>query len=407
MNPTYLVTAKKLVTVSPLGTVRDGAMRVRNGKITAIGSAVELAEQYPNDPLLDYQDSVITPSLVDCHTHLLEFAPTMLFPVTPETHFLAGRAILFNALQSGITALGEQVCGHPHCDFAVEDYRHAVADLPLDITFATTSISIGFPELAHYSAITRSKAILKSDLVHPQLITEIAMASEFPGENIFINATPANFTRDKVPRAGEIIYSLEEMQRITSIYHKLGKRIGAHVAGEEGIRRALESGIDVLHHAHGITEDLVEDAVKRRVAVVATPLGGTHLPPNSPQEIVGLAEKGIRVSISTDAYLPPYPGVPWLPYTDQSPRGPEELMRVAHPAMALLQSRQLDENEILAMLTAHPAEILGKGDRFGKLEPGMDANFLVADGVPGLDITDASQIQAVFFKGRKMIQRTL
>ena len=41
-----------------------------------------------------------------------------------------------------------------------------------------------------------------------------------------------------------------------------------------------------------------------------------------------------------------------------------------------------DENEILAMLTAHPAEILGKGDCFGRLEWGLVANFLVAEGIP-------------------------
>ncbi|MFS0574057.1 amidohydrolase family protein [Sporosarcina sp. 179-K 3D1 HS] len=405
MNQTYLVKGKKFVTVTPIGTVKDGAMRIKDGKITEIGPAVKLTEQFPTDRILDYGECVITPSLVDCHTHLLEFAPTMLYPVTPETHFHAGRAILFKALRSGITALGEQICGHPLCDFSVADYRNAVSDIPMDISFATTSISIGFPELAHYSAITQTNAIRKSDLIDPQLIQRIATESDFPGENIFINATPANFIQEVVPRAGEIIYTLEELKLITSIYHKVGKRIGAHVAGEEGIRKALRAGIDVLHHAHGITEELLEQAVKQKVRIVATPLGGTHLPPNSPHEIMRFIEKGMRVSISTDAYLPPYPGVPWLPYNNQTPRGPEELMRIAHPAMVLLQFRQMDENEILALLTSHPAEILGKGDRFGKLAPGMDANFLVAEGIPGLDITDPRQIKAVFMKGQKVIQR--
>ena len=58
------------------------------------------------------------------------------------------------------------------------------------------------------------------------------------------------------------------------------------------------------------------------------------------------------------------------------------------------------------MLTAHPAEILGKGDCFGRLERGMDANFLVAEGVPGLEITEIEKIRQVFFRGEKVIDRT-
>lgn len=405
MSSSFLVKGKKLVTVSSLGTLEGGAMRILEGEITDIGPSAQLERKYSGDPVLDYSNSVITPSLVDCHTHLLEFAPSMLYPVTAQTHFLAAKTILFQTLCSGITALGEQLCGHPFCNFSITDYRKAVAEFPMNISFAATSISIGLPELSHYSAITGSTPIQKKDLIDPQLLQKIAAESEFPGENIFINATPANFTPEKVPRAGEVIYSLEELMHITSMYHKLGKQIGAHVAGEEGIRNALRAGIDVLHHAHGITEDLMVEARRKGIRIVATPLGGTHLTPNSPQEIVRLVEAGVRVSISTDAYLPPYPNMPWLPYKDLLPRGPEELMRIANPSMTLLKSKGMDENEILALLTSHPAEILGKNDKFGKLYPGMDANFLVAEGIPGLEIEDPGQIKAVFFQGNRVIQR--
>ena len=143
----YMIRGKKIVTVSHLGTLDNGAMVIENGKIAAIGSWCNVKKQFPDMDVMDCSSYVITPSLVDCHTHLLEFAPTSLYPVTPETHFLAAKAILFHALSSGITALGEQICGHPLCDFSKEDYQKAVLDLPLDVSFATTSISIGFEKL--------------------------------------------------------------------------------------------------------------------------------------------------------------------------------------------------------------------------------------------------------------------
>ena len=220
--------------------------------------------------------------------------------------------------------------------------------MPLDVSFATTSISIGFEKLAHYTAITQSQAIEKEELVNPNLVQLIAQASDYPGENIFINATPANFTADEVPRAGEIIYTLEELKQIVEIYHQFGKKIGAHVAGEVALQMALEAGIDVLHHAHGMTDQLIEKAAEQRVEIVATPMGGTHLRPNSPEEILKLVNNNIAVSISTDAYLPPYQGTSWLPFQDQTLKGPDVLMLIANPAMQLLKKHDYDENEILA-----------------------------------------------------------
>ena len=401
----YMIRSKKLVTVSQLGTLEDGAMVIENGKIAEIGIWESLKEKFPGLDVIDCSNYVITPSLVDCHTHLLEFAPTSLYPVTPITHLLAGKAILLQALSAGITALGEQICGHPLCDFSKEDYQKAVTGIPIDVSFATTSISIGFENLAHYTSITQSSSVTQYDLSDPILVQMIALESDYPGENIFINATPANFTEKEVPRAGEIIYTLEELKKIVKIYHRIGKRIGAHVAGEEGIKLALESGIHVLHHAHGISDEQIDIAAKEGVMVVATPMGGTHLQPNSPEEILKFFQKNIPVSISTDSYLPPYPGTSWLPFQDQALKGPEVLMLIAQPAMQLLKKHHYDENKILALLTDNPAKLLGKDDTFGRLEVGLAANFLVSEGVPGLEITSIHQIKQVFYKGVKVIDR--
>ena len=401
----YMIHAKKIVTVSQTGTIEDGAIVIQSGKILDVGTWESLRKQYSTIQVMDYTNNVITPSLVDCHTHLLEFAPTSLYPVTAHTHFLVGKVILFHALSAGITALGEQICGHPLGDFSIENYRKAVHGIPLNVSFATTSISIGFEKIAHFTSITQSKAVHKKDLVDPFLVRQIAKESDFPGENIFINATPANFTINEVPKAGEIIYTAEEMLEVVDIYHQLGKKIGAHVAGNDGIEMALEAGVDVLHHAHGITDEQIERASNLGVRIVATPMGGTHLTPNSPKDILKLVKKSIPVSISTDAYLPPYPEVTWLPYQDQSLKGPDQLMLIANPSMQLLKENNYDENVILALLTNNPATILGKDHQFGRLEKGLDANFLVAEGIPGLEITEIEKIKKVYYQGNMVIDR--
>lgn len=405
MEERYLILGKKMVTVSDQGTIKDGCLVISHGKIEEVGPWKQVKKRFPTVKVIDCSEYVITPSLVDCHTHLLEFAPSSLHPVSQNTHLWAGKNVLFHALSSGITALGEQICGHPHCDFSINDYRKAVADLPLDISFAAASISIGFRELMHFSAVTQSQSIEKHLLADELLVRKIAKESSFPGENIFINATPANFTAELVPRAGEIMYSAQELKQVADIYHQLNKKLGAHVAGEEGIELAIHAGIDVLHHAHGITDEQIKKIVEQSMKIVATPMGGTHLPPNSPKEIMKFVEQNIAVSIATDAYLPPYPNVSWLPFHSNTLQGPDALMLIAQPAMKMMHEQQFDENDILALLTANPADILAKGNQFGRLKKGMDANFLVSTGIPGLEITKVEQIKKVFFQGKEVINR--
>ena len=405
MKDTYIIHAKKIVTVSEKGTIENGAMIVQDGKIAGIIERNFSKKLYPTIPVLDYTDYVITPSLVDCHTHLLEFAPNSLYPVTKETQLHAGRAILMKVLMAGITAIGEQVCGHPQSAFSIDDYRAACAGLPIDISFAATSISIGFEELAHFTSITQSRAVCKADLINAYIIHQMAKNSDYPGENLFLNATPANFTAEVVPRAGELIYTRKELQQIVRTFHHVKKQIGVHVAGEEGIDMALDTGVDVLHHAHGITKEQLEKASRLGVKVIATPLGGTHLKPNSPEDVVELMDDEIETSIATDAYLPPYPNVDWLPFEAGGLQGPDVLMKISNPSMKLLKEKGYNENDILALITANPAKVLGKGNRFGKLQRGMDANFIVAEGIPGLEMVEVEGIRKVFFRGKMVVER--
>jgi len=341
--------------------------------------------------------------LTVCHTHVLEYAPTSIYPVTKATHLMGAISLILKALSSGVTCLGEQICGHPDLDFAKNDYLEATKDLPIDIAFSVSSISIGLSNIAHFSGVTGSTAINAKMLLDDDVLDKTIEQSDYPGENIFINATPANLVDSLVPRAGEIIYTQVEINKIVNKFHEKGKKIGCHVAGEEAIDMAINAGFDVIHHGHGITEAQIQRTLDNNISVVATPLGGTHLKPNSPEEIVDLVKNGIIVAISTDGYLPPSTKAPWLTFTDNTLRGPESLMLLAHPAMTLLSESGWSENEILKLITLNPTIILIKDNYNGSLEIGKDANFLVSNGIPGLEITKSKDILQVFFRGEMVI----
>src|SRR5699024_135453 len=128
---------------------------------------------------------------------------------------------------------------------------------------AAANVYIGFDKLAHFTTVTRSEKVHLNNFSVPFLVKNISWQNDYLVENIFINPTQANFKKDEVPRAGEIHFTPEELKRIVSIYHESGKRIGVHVAGEEGIQMTLDAGVDVLHHAHGITKEQIKQAKRQ------------------------------------------------------------------------------------------------------------------------------------------------
>ena len=405
MNSEYIVKAKKIITVSKDKTIVNGAMVVRDDKIIDIGKAEDIILKYKELEIEDFGEYTISPSLIDCHTHLLEYAPSTVYPVTAETYDLGQKSLILKALRSGVTTFGEQICGSPMTLASIKDFKEIANGLPVKIIFSCNTITIGFKNLTNFTSVTRNEAVDKDKLIDNNTIENLINNSDYPGENIFINATPANLTEDIVPRAGEIVYTQEELNHIVKMFHDKSKRIGCHVAGKEAIKMALKAGFDVIHHGHEITDEEIKYASNSNILIVATPLGGTHLIPNSPDDIYKLISNNVLVAIATDAYLPPYQGVSWLDFKDTNPKGSPELMVISKPTMVKLIENGYDENEALALITLNAAKVLGTDKNTGSLEIGKDADFIVSDGVPGIDVTGEDKIERVYLKGKCLIKK--
>lgn len=81
------------------------------------------------------------------------------------------------------------------------------------------------------------------------------------------------------------------------------------------------------------------------------------------------------------------------------------LMLITQPSMKLLFENGFDENACLSLLTANPAKVLSIKNSVGKFDIGMSANFLVADGVPRIEITNPNKVSSIFINGNKLIPR--
>jgi 5-methylthioadenosine/S-adenosylhomocysteine deaminase len=105
--------------------IYDGAILVRDGKIAEIGAADQMKRLYPDEEVMDFEESALMPGMIDLHVHLEDTVMRGLVPDEPYTkwrHTLASTgnkldardrrssAVLggLEALTSGITFVADK-----------------------------------------------------------------------------------------------------------------------------------------------------------------------------------------------------------------------------------------------------------------------------------------------------------
>nr|WP_255691800.1 amidohydrolase family protein [Luteimonas sp. XNQY3] len=78
-----------------------------------------------------------------------------------------------------------------------------------------------------------------------------------------------------------------------------------------------------------------------------------------------------------------------------------------HREMALLADAGVPTPRILAAATVQAADALGAGDRLGRIAAGHEADLLVLDGDPLIDLAHARDAHAVVLDGRYLDRDTL
>lgn len=78
-----------------------------------------------------------------------------------------------------------------------------------------------------------------------------------------------------------------------------------------------------------------------------------------------------------------------------------------HRELVLLVQAGLTPNEALQAATGRAAAALDAANRIGFLKPGMEANLLLVDGNPLIDITATERISMVVFRGERIVRADL
>lgn len=384
--------------------VRTGALIekvviiIEGDRIKQMGA--NLAEPAERDVHINLGDVTLLPGLIDCHTHLT-FEPGSLgyssLGISVPREALRGARNARLTLEAGFTTV-RNVGARGYADIALRDAIDA-GDVPgprivasgpsLGITGGHCDENLLAPEFQH-------TATGVADSV-PGVMQKTREVIKYGANVIKICATGGVLSLGDDPRASE--YTLEEMKAIVAEAHRLGRKVAAHAHGGDGLKLAVQAGVDSIEHGSYIDDEAVKLMKERGTYLVPTlyltdwflenyqKLGlpptiiakAKEVMPAMKQNIGRAIRQGVPVAFGTDAAVYPH---------GLNAREFAVYVRLGMTPRAAIQTA-----------TIHAAKLLGWEDRAGAIEPGKYADLIAVEGDPTKDVTALERVKWVMKGG--------
>lgn len=403
--------------------ISNGVILIKNitekeeipGLIIGVGTESDI--EIPKDfKKIDLKEAYVLPGLINAHCHLTGSGkPTRLTKLSDKSmvrlfKFLGtpiGKIILYklmkknalNALNSGVTTMRSM--GDPlYVDLKLRDKindgkiigpRLLCAGKGICITgghgWATGFIADSIPEIR--------KAIRQNLRMRV--------------DHIKILSTGGVMDARKVGEAGRPQMTIEEIETACFEAHRGGLLVATHCESTEGIKEALEGGVDSIEHAAKIPDDLVpliknNPKTLRGYTVIVPTLSagmGMAVLPKEDTKITSESyenaliimkgmihalqkayQEGLRISYGTDASVP---------YSTQ--------YEVWKELKYFLKYTEMSPKEAIYIATKGNAENLGIDDTTGSIEVGKSADLIVIPGNPLENIEYLGEVSKVIIKG--------
>jgi imidazolonepropionase-like amidohydrolase len=194
--------------------------------------------------------------------------------------------------------------------------------------------------------------------------------------------------------AGAQQYSDEELRAVVDEAHRAGLRVAAHAHGDDGIRAAIEAGIDCIEHGSLMSDETLALMVERGTFLVPTTYlaDGMDVSRAAPElqakaaEVFPRAKRTIGKAISLGARIACGTDAPAIPHG----RNAKELVALVDRGMTPLGA--------IRAATTVAAELIDVSDR-GRLEPGLLADVIAVPGDPLGDIGVTEDVRFVMKGG--------
>ena len=341
-----------------------------SGKITKLG----FNESPDMENAVDLKNKYVMPGLVNAHTHI------MMNPQTNKLNYLSEAEVTFTALKnlkellkSGVTYVRD--CG---CAFDVDIKLRRLQDegqlggteimpsgRPMSMTGGHGDFTEGLDGETTWGNLVDSQDEMRK-----------AVRREFKlgAKNIKVMATGG--VMSATDQIDDTELTEEEIATAVEEAHSKHMTVAAHAEGANGIHNAVVAGVDSIEHASYITDEDIEQVLKKGIYVSPTLIAAYTIPEYGegklPQymldkanafikdfyERIGACVKaGVKLTLGTDA------GTPFNDFKDTA----KELELLTTVGAT---------NEQALSASINSSKLMGIDDEYGTLEVGKMADFL-------------------------------
>jgi imidazolonepropionase-like amidohydrolase len=403
--PTIAIRAGKLIDVTHSRLLTNQLILIRDGKITAIGSDLQIP---PNTQTIDLSHSTVFPGLIDCHTHLADGSQQgNIDPIYQLKHTAAEMALesVPNArvfLESGFTTVRDVGVYRALTDIALRDAiaKGYIPGPRMFVAGAYVTISGGAGAMTGFAPdITLPWDLRYGEANSPwEVRQKIRLLAAAGVDHIKILSSGAVLTHGSNPQSQE--FTPEELAAAVDEASHFGLRVESHAHSPAGIKNAIRAGVASIEHAtliddegialakqHGTyldmdiyDEECIEEEGKNG-SMTADFLEHDHdLGEKQRQNFTKALRAGVKLSFGTDAGVCPY---------DRSINQFAFMVKYGMTPMQAIQSA-----------TTSAADLLGKSEILGSIDPGKYADIVAAPDNPLDDIRAIEHITFVMKEGK-------
>lgn len=379
----------------------DATVVVRGARIEAVGTNLPVPA---GARVVDLGDRTLMPGLIDAHTHLALHAgdyDAQVLRETPEYRAIVATVAARRTLEAGITTvrdLGNEGAGF--ADLALRDaIARGVVAGPRILAAIQPVTATGAYGLVGYSPYFAPPALSApadgvAD-VRRQVRRLIQQGADVV--KIYLESyEKRQLSADSL--TGALNYAQDELDALVAEAHRAGARVAAHVYSDAGAQMAIRAGVDSIEHGLYLRRATFEEMARQGIVYVPTLLvyelwrdgqifGG--ISPENRVKLTHTVEKHtatfrralatrVRIAFGSDTFEAPGTNADELPLLVRYGMAPVDALRAA---------------------TSIAADLLGLGDRVGRVAPGHLADLIALDGDPMEDIGAVRRVGFVMKEG--------
>jgi imidazolonepropionase-like amidohydrolase len=391
-NQTYVIKAGRLIDGKSAEILRNVIVVVQGNKITALGQNVDI----PKDAvLLDLSDKTVLPGFIDTHTHIMldggDDYGAELYKNSMPFRAIQAVANVRKVLWNGFTALRDvESEGAMYTDVDVKKAINTGVIPGPRLWVSTRGLSIpgryGPTDYSWELDLFKGVQMVNGTEECLRAVREqVAHGADW----IKIYADWPNFIDKDGGISGQTNFTKEELELMVNEAHRLGRNVAVHAISRNGIRAALEAGVNSIEHGCGFDDQLTDQAKIQGVYWCPTLLVAEQKKSPRPNQMLEIEyralnkayKKGLKIVLGTDAGC-----FPWS-------------VNQAKEFEFLVKKAGFSPMDAIKAGTSVAAELLGQSAEIGHLAPGMLADIVAVRGDPLQDITALQNVMFVMKDG--------